>query len=192
MTALLRSMDETHQALTDNKVDTYAEDEDMKILLALDDSECSKQAFEKALADRTMPPKSKFKIVSVVESLVGTYPVSEFYVLSMVEAEREMADERRAMVARYVELLKEKLPDAEVTGEVFVGYPVERILVCSKQWQPDIIILGSHGRRGFQRFILGSVAERVAREATCSVEIIRTATSVDQKEDTKEMTAASA
>jgi len=80
--------------------------------------------------------------------------VSEFYVLSMVEAEREMADERRAMVARYVELLKEKLPDAEVTGEVFVGYPVERILVCSKQWQPDIIILGSHGRRGFQRFIL--------------------------------------
>lgn len=192
MTALLRSMDETHQALTDNKVDTYAEDEDMKILLALDDSECSKQAFEKALADRTMPPKSKFKIVSVVESLVGTYPVSEFYVLSMVEAEREMADERRAMVARYVELLKEKLPDAEVTGEVFVGYPVERILVCSKQWQPDIIILGSHGRRGFQRFILGSVAERVAREATCSVEIIRTATSVDQKEDTKKMTAASA
>jgi nucleotide-binding universal stress UspA family protein len=185
-------MDETHQALTDNKVDTYAEDEDMKILLALDDSECSKQAFEKALADRTMPPKSKFKIVSVVESLVGTYPVSEFYVLSMVEAEREMADERRAMVARYVELLKEKLPDAEVTGEVFVGYPVERILVCSKQWQPDIIILGSHGRRGFQRFILGSVAERVAREATCSVEIIRTATSVDQKEDTKKMTAASA
>jgi universal stress protein A len=38
----------------------------------------------------------------------------------------------------------------------------------------DLIILGSHGRRGVDRWLLGSVAEAVARHAPCSVEIVRT------------------
>jgi nucleotide-binding universal stress UspA family protein len=36
-----------------------------------------------------------------------------------------------------------------------------------------LIVVGSHGRKGLQRFLLGSVAELVARHADCSVEIVR-------------------
>jgi hypothetical protein len=37
-----------------------------------------------------------------------------------------------------------------------------------------LIVVGSHGQRGIRRFLLGSVADFVARHATCSVEIVRT------------------
>lgn len=40
-------------------------------------------------------------------------------------------------------------------------------------WQADLLILGTHGRRGLERFFVGSVAERVVRRATCSVLLVR-------------------
>jgi nucleotide-binding universal stress UspA family protein len=41
------------------------------------------------------------------------------------------------------------------------------------EWGADLIVAGSHGRRGASRFLLGSVSEPVAFHAKCSVEIIR-------------------
>jgi nucleotide-binding universal stress UspA family protein len=49
------------------------------------------------------------------------------------------------------------------------------ILDVASEWHADLIILGSHGRKGLQRFMLGSVAESVARNAYCSVLIVREA-----------------
>jgi len=57
---------------------------------------------------------------------------------------------------------------------VEVGDVRERILDSASEWRADLIVLGSHGKRGLQRFLLGSVAEFVARHARCSVHIIRT------------------
>jgi nucleotide-binding universal stress UspA family protein len=51
------------------------------------------------------------------------------------------------------------------------------ILDVASEWHADLIVLGSHGRKGLQRFMLGSVAESVARGAYCSVLIVRS----DQK-----------
>ena len=47
------------------------------------------------------------------------------------------------------------------------------ILAEAAEWGADLIVLGSHGRRGFDRFQLGSVSEAIAMHAQCSVEIIR-------------------
>jgi nucleotide-binding universal stress UspA family protein len=47
------------------------------------------------------------------------------------------------------------------------------ILDCAGEWRPDVIVLGSHGRRGLDRFLLGSVSENVVGHAACSVEVIR-------------------
>jgi len=56
-----------------------------------------------------------------------------------------------------------------VEAEVRTG-----ILDVATEWRADLIVLGSHGRRGLERFLLGSVAESVARHARCSVLIVRT------------------
>ena len=51
------------------------------------------------------------------------------------------------------------------------------------QWNADFIVLGSHGRTGFGRFLLGSVAESIVSQAPCSVEIIRSSIRRNQATD---------
>jgi nucleotide-binding universal stress UspA family protein len=66
------------------------------------------------------------------------------------------------------------LPESS-TVAVPVATPQELILKEAADWGADLIVLGSHGRRGFSRFLLGSVSEAVASHAPCSVEVIRQA-----------------
>jgi nucleotide-binding universal stress UspA family protein len=47
------------------------------------------------------------------------------------------------------------------------------ILDEAEKWKVDVIVLGSHGRSGFDRMVMGSVSEAVALHAKCSVEVIR-------------------
>jgi nucleotide-binding universal stress UspA family protein len=53
-----------------------------------------------------------------------------------------------------------------------IGNPRDEILTTAEEWNADMIILGTHGRTGFDHFISGSVAEGVARKAKCPVLII--------------------
>jgi nucleotide-binding universal stress UspA family protein len=54
-----------------------------------------------------------------------------------------------------------------------VGKPAHEILKAAKDWPADIIVLGSHGRGGVKRMVLGSVAEGVMRHAACPVLVVR-------------------
>ena len=58
------------------------------------------------------------------------------------------------------------------------GDPRRAIIDSAAQWPADLIVIGSHGRRGLDRFLLGSVAESVVRHAQCSVEVVRTPVAV--------------
>jgi nucleotide-binding universal stress UspA family protein len=161
----------------------------MKILFTTDGSPCSDTAFEQLLNDQSLPADCEFKVLSVVEAVVGAYSLTEFYVDSMVEAEEAIKKERVKIVDKHVALLREKFPAAKVEGSVAVGYPAERILAQAAKWNADLIVLGSHGRHGFSHFIMGSVAERVARDADCSVEIIRIPQLATEKAAAKNMAA---
>jgi nucleotide-binding universal stress UspA family protein len=48
------------------------------------------------------------------------------------------------------------------------------ILDAAAKWPADVILVGSHGRSGLNRFLLGSVSDRVVRHAPCSVQVVRT------------------
>jgi len=56
---------------------------------------------------------------------------------------------------------------------VKAGDPRDVILEVAAAIPADLIVMGSHGRRGFKRLVLGSVAEAVLREATCPVLVVR-------------------
>ena len=49
----------------------------------------------------------------------------------------------------------------------------ELIVDASKQWDADLIVIGTHGRRGFERMFMGSVAENLVRIATTSLFLVR-------------------
>jgi nucleotide-binding universal stress UspA family protein len=75
-----------------------------------------------------------------------------------------------------VESTAEELRNAgfKVDTAVAVGDARVVIIDSAAEWNADLIVVGSHGQGGIPSFLLGSVAESVARHAKCSVEIVRT------------------
>ena len=71
---------------------------------------------------------------------------------------------------RFVGLLQQTHAPREF---IHVGKPASEIIRTAKEWPTDIIVIGSHGRHGIQRALLGSVAEAVMRHAPCPVLVIR-------------------
>lgn len=61
----------------------------------------------------------------------------------------------------------------EPTREIAVGDPASTIVAIAGVWGADLVVVGSHGRRGLNRLLLGSVGETVARDAGSSVLIAR-------------------
>lgn len=143
----------------------------MKILLAVDGSECS-QAAVASVAERPWPPESKVKIVSAIET--PFVPAPEAWSLpNSYYAQAEEAAEQQALET--VSAAAEQLADKQlaIETEVLAGQAREVILSEAEKWHADLIVVGSHGYTGWQRFWLGSVSHAVAAHAPCSVEIVR-------------------
>lgn len=69
--------------------------------------------------------------------------------------------------------LSEHLGGTKVEGRVVTGYAAEEILTLADEQGCDLIIMGTHGRRGIDRILFGSVAEKVVKSARCPVLTIR-------------------
>ncbi|HET7753042.1 MAG TPA: universal stress protein [Anaeromyxobacteraceae bacterium] len=65
------------------------------------------------------------------------------------------------------------LAKSHVGVEMIEGSPIEEILRAAREREVDVIVLGTHGRTGVRRAVLGSVAELVVRRAPCSVLVVR-------------------
>jgi nucleotide-binding universal stress UspA family protein len=140
----------------------------MKILLAIDDSPFT-EASVKTLIAQFDPAKTEVRVIHVVEPIsVSAVPQMDPQYYPEL---REQVKEAQAMVDR----VAKKLQGAgfRLTTAVETGDPRSMIVDAAAAWKPDLIMLGSHGRKGLSRFLLGSVSEAVARHAPCSVEIVR-------------------
>jgi nucleotide-binding universal stress UspA family protein len=146
----------------------------MKVLIAVDESECSELAL-KTMAERSWPADTIFRLVTVVEPLVPDVVSYQppYVTPAFLEAEREYGESKRKMLNGKADKLREKLPYCTVEAVTLLGHVARTILQEAADWNADLLVLGSHGRRGFQKFFLGSVAETVASEAPCSVEIVK-------------------
>jgi nucleotide-binding universal stress UspA family protein len=67
---------------------------------------------------------------------------------------------------------------AHVVSHLVVGFPAHEIVQLASDLEADIIVVGTHGRRGVERLLLGSTAERVVRLATCPVLVERPKASI--------------
>jgi nucleotide-binding universal stress UspA family protein len=145
----------------------------MKVLIAIDNSPCSSTAFN-SVAERAWPDNTEFRIINVMEPIIVQYVFPDNYVIdSVIEAEREMLKHCREFVDSKVAQLRNVFNSDKVSGKMIEGGIADSILTEAEEWSADLIIVGSHGRKGFQRFLLGSVAEKVASHAPCSVEIVK-------------------
>ena len=149
----------------------------MKILLAIDDSEFSKAALN-AVIKQVRPADAQVQVLHVVESLRLAPPYVGFGIGPSVPVDfagliEEWLDKAEDLVAQSAKVLE--TAGFRVATSVKEGDARAEILKFAEGWQPDLIVVGSHGGKGLDRFLLGSVSEAVARHANCSVQIVRPA-----------------
>lgn len=147
----------------------------MKILIAVDGSACSEEAIEE-IGSRPWPADSVIKVLTAFELPIPPTPdawaLPPSYFDEMDRLARKHADE---IVDHTVEKLKSKLGDAvaAISGEALPGSPRTAILDAAEEWGANLIVVGSHGYRAWERFLLGSVSQSVVSHAKCSVEVVR-------------------
>lgn len=143
----------------------------MKVLMGIDDSKYAAE-IARAFVAQFRAGNTEVLVLHVLQPL-GLMAPPEMAMGYAPELE-EMKKPAQELVERIAKQLRSAGFKAETAVEV--GDVRERILDSASEWHADLIVLGSHGTRGIQRFLLGSVAEFVARHAKCSVQIIRTPT----------------
>lgn len=77
-----------------------------------------------------------------------------------------------AQVEQYrqtLEQIKSPDPKVQIQHRLEEGFPASEIIRVANEVQCDMIVLGTHGRSGLGRLLMGSVAEQVVRKATCPV-----------------------
>ena len=113
------------------------------------------------------------RILSIAELSIPLFEMPYFSPSAMekLRANSMQRAEEAEMAAQ--EILTNVGIDESGTVAVPTATPKELIVQSAEEWGANLIVCGSHGRRGLSRFLLGSVSEAVATHAHCSVEIIR-------------------
>jgi nucleotide-binding universal stress UspA family protein len=123
------------------------------------------------------PPAGAVDLAEELGATLHAVSVVDTMAYGIADVRSEIAiDALEENAASHVE---EAASAAEATGvdcetEVLHGDPADAIGGYAEDNDIDLIVVGTHGRRGVSRFLLGSVAERVARTAPGSVLIVRT------------------
>jgi nucleotide-binding universal stress UspA family protein len=147
----------------------------MRILVASDGSQHSEAAID-ALLGQPWPAGSTVTVISVlhppfpmVDPVIGT-PLPTYDADKLTGSALQKAQEVAAGVVTRL-----GAAGFAATSMVRVGDARIEILRAAEEMNADLIMVGSHGRTGIARWLLGSVAEHVVRHATCSVQVARSA-----------------
>ena len=143
----------------------------MKILLAIEDLEHA-SAICRTIVTQFQLEGTTVLVLHVLEPLVPQAPfeMSPGYAPEL-GAQKDLAESLVAEIATQL-----RAEGVQVETAVEVGDVRATILDEATRSKADLIVLGSQSRNGIQRFLLGSVAESVARHAACSVQIVRAPT----------------
>ena len=146
----------------------------MKILLAIDGSSCSDAAVEE-VGRRPWPEGSSVKVLTAFE--LPTPPTPEAWALPINyfhEMDIALRKQAEDIIERALQKLKSRLDKSiSIDAALLPGPPRTVILEEAESWGADLIVLGSHGYRAWERFLLGSVSQAVVSHAKCSVEVVR-------------------
>ncbi len=141
-----------------------------RIMVAIDGSETAERGLKEAV-NLAKDQNAKLAIVHVIDIVVvfgaGQFPGT------YIEATRELARDtiehaRKTAQAAGIE------PEIQSPEIVTSGYHVaDKIAELARDWNADLLVVGTHGRRGVTRLLLGSVAERIVRIAPCPLLLVR-------------------
>lgn len=134
-----------------------------RILCPTDFSECSERAFERAI-DLARTLGASVHLAHVHELVAYSSPEGALLLTDPIVLQRINDGLRRELAKK-----AEKVEGVTVTTGLTEGWPAREIVRLAEELPADLIVIGTHGRSGFQRFLLGSVAEKVLRTSKVPV-----------------------
>jgi nucleotide-binding universal stress UspA family protein len=130
-----------------------------KILFPTDFSTCSDAGLEQATA---LAREAGAKLLIIhVEEPPAAYAGGEMYY--------GLSEPDQTAILQMLHAVLPTDPSVPYEHRLLRGYPAEEIVDEAEREHCDLIVMGTHGRTGFRRLLMGSVAEAVVREATCPV-----------------------
>jgi nucleotide-binding universal stress UspA family protein len=138
-----------------------------KILIPIDGSEYSVHAAELGLSIAKLL-SAEVMIVYVIDTVVLD---QEAKLTQHEDVERELKQNGERYIS-YVQSLSQK-ESVKVASMLARGRPFEEIVRIAKELGIDLIVMGTYGRRGAERILIGSQAQRVIEYATCPVLVVK-------------------
>jgi nucleotide-binding universal stress UspA family protein len=133
-----------------------------RVIIAVEDTKFA-QAIEQQLSQIKWSDSTVFRVVHVIE------PTDSL----MVWPSDELRAEAIVLLDSIASNIRRLFPEAQVEEVVLNGHAGEAIIEDAVTWKADLVVAGSHGKRGLRRFMLGSVASAISNNSPCSVLIIR-------------------
>jgi nucleotide-binding universal stress UspA family protein len=133
-----------------------------RLLLPVDGSRFSRQAAVRALG--LAKPGAALLAVSILDAPPG-------FVTEVPEVARDLLDNLEELVAGVARQAADRGVPCET--RVLVGSVYRTVVELAGTWQAGLIIMGSHGRTGLKRLLMGSVTERVVGQAPCPVLVVK-------------------
>ena len=139
-----------------------------KILCPVDFSQATEKVIDYAkLLAGVLNAEIVLLYVSPTMNRYGMFQVSDGDISNFVSAILDGAKDKMD------EFLETKLSGVKASGRVEVGYAAELIVDAAETEEADMILMGTHGRKGIDRILFGSVAEKVIKTAKIPVMTIR-------------------
>ena len=115
---------------------------------------------------------AELRLLHVLEDqYLGGVSSGEVYIPEPSDLRAALTKEADALLAKRVDPLRDA--NLRVNASVVVGRSFRAIVDHASAYGADLIVMGTHGRTGIQHLLLGSVAERIVRTATCPVLTVR-------------------
>jgi len=142
------------------------------VLIATDGSKFSDAASSEAI--------NIAKLCGAALTVISVVPSEEASPFDIVHSEMQkglIADKELHEGEKNVKKVKElaEKEGIKTTGFVYAGKPYEAILAAAKEKRADLIVVGSHGRTGLEKLLMGSVTERVILLSSCAVLVVKCA-----------------
>lgn len=159
----------------------------MKVMIAYDGSVYADAAIDD-LRRAGLPQKGEALVISIADvskasiatsceiEVLGRFVSPALLEETIALTNREKANVSNKAIKLAIQGGKRVLsnfPGWRVRNQIGVGNPAEELLKKANEFDPDLIVVGSHGRSAIGRFFLGSVSQEVAEKANCSVRVGR-------------------
>ncbi|NJL53607.1 MAG: universal stress protein [Hydrococcus sp. SU_1_0] len=155
-----------------------------RILVAVDNTELSQQAFQKALS-LAQAFTANLHIINVLSPLRAEYQDTtslafsgSYYPDTLNDVMQEEWVNIQEIGWNLLQSLEEKAKQQGIKVEITqqIGQPEQEITDFARNWQADLIVIGSHGRKGISEFLFGSVSNYVSHHVPCSVLLVHSQT----------------